>query len=528
VAVDQSVTMSAPLNAEPGEPCSVLYPPGVAAPDADRRQPPDVLKDLNLDQVIEAVAKGREDYDLSPFLHDPTTTVSAVEYRHEVFRDLEDDGVRARVELFGHRMHDMRNKLEQVRRMRYQRQKQRWFIDAVDDYCSAVTVFSQDLEGLAVSSAGLTAVADYLRAYVESPRFGRLVADTEDVKAKLASVRYCLRIQANRVDITKYEGESDYSAEVATTFDRFRRRAGKEYLVRFNEWPDMNHVEAEILDKVALLYPDEFGAVDAYCNKHKDYLDAVVATFDREIQFYLGYLGFIAPMKAAGLAFSYPKVSDVSKEVRADATFDIALAHKLVDEHTPVVCNDFALTGPERMFVVTGPNQGGKTTFARTFGQLHYLARLGCPVPGRNARVYLYDEMFTHFEREEGAADLSGKFEADLKRVHEILGAATPDSVVILNEIFNSTSLADAIELGSKVLRDLISRDLLCVCVTFVDELTQLGESVVSMVSAVEPDDPAKRTFKVVRRPADGLSHALAIAAKYGLTYDRLNDRLPR
>jgi hypothetical protein len=88
--------------------------------------------------------------------------------------------------------------------------------------------------------------------------------------------------------------------------------------------------------------------------------------------------------------------------------------------------------------------------------------------------------------------------------------------------------LADAIELGSNVLKELMSRNLLCVCVTFVDELSRLGDSVVSMVSTVEADDPAKRTFKVVRRPADGLSHAIAIAAKYGLTYDRLNDRLPR
>jgi DNA mismatch repair protein MutS len=504
---------------------SILFESAADRARTEHAEAPSSFADLNLDQITDAITADWAAYNLKPFFYVPLNRLQAISYRHEVMHDLESASLLSHINAFAAEMRAMRDHLAYAAKLRYQYQKDARFLDAADIYCRAVRDLADNLRNSAPGSRGLLQFLEHLGYYVASHSFVSLAEETKSLRASLKRVRYCIQIKGSSFTVYRYQSERDYSAEVEKTFDKFARGAAKDYRIKYRTAPEMNHIEAKILDYVAALNPELFADLDEYCARNKDFTDATIVEFDREVHFYIAYLGHAAKLRRYGLQFCYPQFSAASKAVRSREAFDLALAAKLGGEQK-IVCNDFYLQNNERIIVVTGPNQGGKTTFARMFGQLHYLGSLGCPVPGQEARLVLFDNLLTHFEREERIDNLRGKLQDDLVRIRKILDHATPNSIVILNEIFTSTTIQDATFLSRKIMGEIAGLDLLGVWVTFIDELASCNDKTVSMASMVSPQDPTLRTFKVVRKPADGLSYALSIAEKYRLTYAQIKERI--
>ena len=188
---------------------------GAGEQDADRSFAPD----LNLDQIVAAIAGDREERDLiTELLFGHLHDADAVRYRQEVFRDLDNPALFDEVQRFAGLMQEVRAHLRQLAKMQYRYQRQGWLLDAAAIYCDAVQSLAGHLASAQISSRALLAFREYLASYVASAGFTALVGDTRSRKDALGQIRYTTRIRGDRVEVTRYQEEADYSAAVLADF----------------------------------------------------------------------------------------------------------------------------------------------------------------------------------------------------------------------------------------------------------------------------------------------------------------------
>lgn len=487
-----------------------------------REEAPPYFLDTGLDQVEALLFDGLEPFHLGPVFRTALRTTEQVRFRQAAYTDL--IAQRPAVDRFAGLMRRMRDSFEVRDSLRHPLQVAAAHLEAAARYLAAVDVLARDIDQAKLQSRALQRLMAGVADYVAQPELARLRTELAAIQEGLGNVIYTLRLNPGSLTVSPDAGLPDLAAEVDETFARFRQEDVPDTLARFHDYLDMNHVETAVLDRVATLNPELFTRLQAL-HQQLAFPADLIASFDREAAFYTRFADTAATLEPAGLVLTIPRLS-AEPMMHAKACFDLALALQQTGPDKPVVVNDAQLDPPEQFLVVTGPNQGGKTTYARMIATLHHLAALGLPVPGSDVELRIPDRVLTLFERDEDAHSGHGRLESELLRTRDALDLATGRTLVVVNEIFASTSFEDSLDISARVLDAFIARGCMGVWVTFIDELTRLSPATVSMVSDTDPADPTARTFTVSRRTADGLAYALSIARRHDLTYEQLTDRL--
>ena len=212
----------------------------------------DLASDLNLDRVLAALNAGRRGDDLGKVFRSPLSDLATVEYRHDVVRDLQRPEVLAPVRRFAEAMGRVRLHSRQDDRRRDGWDRRGWFLESAAEYCEAVEELADDLAGAELASQGMRGLRRHVERYRDSDSFQTLAAETRSLQHDLADIRYTVLIRGLRVTVNRFAGQTDYAAEVADLFARFRRRDGESRLLNPGDRQGMNHVEAWIAERVAL------------------------------------------------------------------------------------------------------------------------------------------------------------------------------------------------------------------------------------------------------------------------------------
>ncbi|MQS75247.1 MutS-related protein [Companilactobacillus halodurans] len=486
-----------------------------------------IFQDLNLDDLFLQVNQ-LTGFDISEFNHQPLIDDEEIRYRQETFKDFQNEDIYHDFEDFTKQMLYSMKEHEEIHKLYPQAYREHKLVNILDDELNAIHSLILNLQDLSLDSKGLVKFIDYLEEYENSEKILAIKKDIKNINHDFNDIYYRLYLNGRNVTV---EASPEPKESMDSRFEEiftpiFNHQKDLTKPVKMDDIYgsyNMNNLQVSIITELVKLYPDQFAEMNQFYQKYATYHDELIEKIVKELTFFLAWQKAELTVEKIGhLAFTLP-ILVKSGSKRIDNSFDFGLALKQFTSTQTIVTNQVEINPKKPFLVISGPNQGGKTTYARMVGQIFYLARLGIAIAGTSAKIRTRQSIFTHFDRQESSNKLSGLLETDVERIHQIIQKVDQNSFVILNELFSSTSEEDATKLGTRVVKELDKRHASGIYVTFLESLGTLPQ-VQPLMSQVTAD--AKRTFKVIPEELNGKAYTDILLNKYHLSQDNIEGKL--
>jgi DNA mismatch repair ATPase MutS len=238
-----------------------------------------------------------------------------------------------------------------------------------------------------------------------------------------------------------------------------------------------------------------------------EHLESFFAMLRSELAFYVGCLNLSDRLRALGMPVCIPKILPLERQDRTwRGLYDASLA---LVKNAAVVGNELETAG-KRLYIITGANQGGKSTFLRSIGQAQLMAQCGMFVGAESFTVPIRRGIFSHFKREEDPSLKSGHLDEELSRMNGIAGHLQNRSMVMLNESFASTNEREGSEICRQITQAFVENGIEVFSVTHLYTFAAafLNDNETQFLWA-ERLQSNERTFKVI--PGKPLQTAFGI-----------------
>lgn len=549
----------------------LLYPSNEKREEARKRRnklPPqidDLISDMMLDTLAKLICNSNA-YKMQQILTELCTDIETINYRLDIIDDLL-------------AMPELVDTLKKIVRIMIDNDKGNIYglltPDSFTTLDSAVTAFEAYIQcidymhtfdqkrGGSAKSAGVRKMLDFFERCYNDKHYKSLCEDIkelrEKIKGRIKSVLVAINLDEALVPISAGIVEildKEYTKK-PTVLDRIIYHGAK-----FND----NNVIGGLRERYEYEGNDKnskdrivnasekalFAELDKYTKKYVELIDEAldeyraigfkdVYSIEYQLDYYTGIIAMIKNVRAKGLEMCRPKLLPASerraviKGIFDPVYFSEAAVYNLSHkEKREVITNDISLTPEKGFYILTGANNGGKTTFVRAVGLCQIMAQAGLYVPAGECEISVCDMVYTHFPKEEQKGIDASRFTTEIKQFKEISEVITNKSLILMNESIQSTTPRECVDIAVSLVDIFAVLGVRGVFATHLVDIApkalklntteKLNTGIESITVCVE-ESTGRRLYRIAEGlPAD-TSYAGTIFEKFGLDLEALKKR---
>ena len=516
----------------------------------------EAINDLSLEFICEHITDNEYEHNvIKKMMTKIVSDAEVIRYRCDIFHDI------LRFPKLRSRIRELLDQLNYLKELEHSAKDNAaapiWQLinrlHELDVYVNCISGINESLTENDISSAGLIRLKEYVSSVYNESGFEHLYEDIKDMMKQVGQIRsvslgvnldgYMRPVEVGIVSLNdttfsrpgvlnkfldfaskKNEIHHGTSFDGMTKIHTFGKVAGDDPLMS-----TLSRVVNEMLSTT----------VKQLKNKLSMYVDISGYKLTKlipEFIFYIRWAEYCEKLMNMGIPMCKPEIIEGEKrEMISTGLYNIKLAmNKERGDKIEIISNDIEFNEEHGIYIMTGPNRGGKTTFTQAVGIVFLMAQHGLYVPAESLKITPADNIFTHFPVDENQTVNLGRLGEESKRLSEIFAVATNKSLLLFNESLATTSFAEGLYIAKDVVRALRYLGARTIFNTHMHELAMHLEQMnslegdIKVASLITGIHDGERSYKVFLAPPEGVSYARDIAEKYGVTFDQLKKSIKK
>jgi DNA mismatch repair protein MutS len=519
-----------------------------------RRLSSEAIDSLNLNEICNNIAENEQQ---SKIIKDIITNMcfdeEVIKYRQDIFKDMISSN---------QLMDSIADILKHLENLKYITIKSSipeevdlWRLFSrfkeLESYVDCITSIMKNLAGIDLKSKGLNQLRDTIRNIYEDENFKALSVMVKNLGMEISDIKSLTLginldeslnpVEATLVSInkTKFKDNNFFriilpnhiisSRDLGIPSKIHQVSPDRRDPVMYNLYRDIERFLNPVLKDLSS------GLKNYACIKG----GSLVALIP-ELIFYYRCAVIYKLLEKKGMPLCMPEIIDLEeRKCTIEDVYNVSLALHMINKNQDpaknLVLNNVKFDESGRIFILTGPNRGGKTVYTEAIGISQILFQAGIFVPGRCASISPVDSVFVHFPVDEKKTVEFGRLGEEAQRLHIIFKEATKYSLILLNEPLASTSFTEGLYIAKDVVKALRYLGARIVYNTHMHELAAHADEINSdvegdskVISLVTGMVDGKRSYKVYQGEPLGKSYAFDIAKKYGISYNQIIETIDK